>query len=135
WDWPNGRAGADFNRRKEACRNGRNALDATPDFPMSKSMQMDRLTIKAQEALQAAQAIAGRFSHQELDGEHLALALLEQPEGLIQPLLQKLGATPATLKASLESELSRRAKVQGTTSSDVFMSQNLKKALDAAQAE
>jgi len=96
---------------------------------------MDRLTIKAQEALQSAQAIAGRFSHQELDSEHLTLALLEQPEGLIQPLLQKLGASPAALKADLETELGRRAKVQGTTSSDVFMSQALKKSLDAAQAE
>ncbi len=96
---------------------------------------MDRFTIKAQEALQAAQAVAGRFSHQEIDCEHLVLALLEQPEGLIGPLLQKLGASPATLTAEVEKELSRRAKVQGTTSSDTFLGQALKKALDAAQAE
>ena len=98
-------------------------------------MQMDRFTIKAQEALQAAQAVAGRFSHQEIDCEHLVLALLEQPEGLIGPLLQKLGASPATLTADVEKELSRRAKVQGATSSDTFLGQALKKALDAAQAE
>ncbi len=96
---------------------------------------MDRFTIKAQEALQAAQAVAGRFSHQEIDCEHLVLALLEQPEGLIAPLLQKLGASPAALTGALEEELSRRAKVQGATSSDTFLGQSLKKALDAAQAE
>jgi len=63
------------------------------------------------------------------------LALLEQAEGLIHPLLQKLGAVPATLTTDLEHELGRRAKVQGTTSSDTFLSSDLKKALDAAQSE
>ncbi len=98
-------------------------------------MQMDRFTIKAQEALQGAQQVAGRFSHLEIDGEHLLLALLEQPEGLIAPLLQKLGASLAALTGEVEGELSRRAKVQGATSSDAFLGQNLKRALDAAQAE
>ena len=98
-------------------------------------MQMDRFTIKAQEALQGAQQVAGRLSQQEIDGEHLLLALLEQPEGLIAPLLQKLGASPAALTGEVEGELSRRAKVQGATSADAFLGQNLKRALDAAQAE
>src|SRR5213594_4252134 len=98
-------------------------------------MQMDRFTIKAQEALQAAQAIAGRYSHQEIDCEQLLLALLEQPEGLIGPLLQKLGTPPAALAGEIEQELARRPKVQGTASADTFLSQSLKKALDAAQAE
>ena len=57
-------------------------------------MQLDRFTVKAQEALQQAQAIAQRYSHQQIDGEHLMLALLEQSEGLLHPLLQKLGAVP-----------------------------------------
>src|SRR5229473_1756470 len=98
-------------------------------------MQLDRFTIKAQEAVQAAQALAQKFSHQEIDGEHLMLALLEQTEGLIQPLLQRLGAPPARLAADLEKELNRRAKVQGASSADTFLSSHLKKALDAAQAE
>src|SRR6266508_7022688 len=98
-------------------------------------MQMDRFTIKAQEALQEAQAVAGRFSHQEIDCEHLLLALLEQPEGLIGPLLHKLGTAPAALAGELEQELAHRAKVQGTASADTFLSQSLKKALDAGQAE
>src|SRR5687767_13859827 len=98
-------------------------------------MQMERLTIKAQEALQAAQGVAQRFSHQEIDGEHLLLALLDQREGLITPLLQKLGARPDALAAELDDELDRRAKVQGTTSMDVYLGRNLKAVLDAAQAE
>ena len=98
-------------------------------------MQLDRFTIKAQEALQSAQALAANHSHQEIDGEHLLLALLDQPEGLIQPLLQKLGVNAAALHADLDKELSRRARVSGTSSSDTFMGQALKKTLDAAQAE
>src|SRR3954469_18258464 len=98
-------------------------------------MQLDRFTIKAQEALQAAQGLAQTYSHQEIDGEHLMLALMDQPEGLIQPLLQKLGVPIPALRSDLEAELGRRAKVQGTSSVDTFLGSNLKKALDAAQAE
>ena len=98
-------------------------------------MQLDRFTIKAQEALQAAQGVAHKYSHQQIDGEHLLLALLEQTEGLLHPLLQKLGAAPAALTADLERELERRPKVQGTSSADTFLSSDLKKILDAAQAE
>ena len=98
-------------------------------------MQLDRFTIKAQEALQAAKGVAHKYSHQQIDGEHLLLALLEQTEGLLHPLLQKLGAAPAALTADLERELERRPKVQGTSSADTFLSSDLKKILDAAQAE
>jgi len=98
-------------------------------------MQMDKLTIKAQEALQAAQGVAQRFSHQEIDGEHLLLALLDQREGLIPPLLQKLGVRPEMLAGEIDDELDRRPKVQGTTSMDVYLGRNLKAVLDAAQSE
>src|SRR6188474_1858832 len=98
-------------------------------------MQMERLTIKAQEALQGAQTIAQRFSHQQIDGEHLMLALLDQSDGLIQPLFQRLGAAPAAISKDLEAELERRAKVTGATTADTFLSTDLKKALDAAQSE
>ncbi len=98
-------------------------------------MQMDRLTIKSQEALQEAQRIAQGYSHQEIDGEHLLLALIGQTDSLIPSLLEKTGIAPAGLRADLERELARRHKVQGTSSADLFLSSSLKKALDAAQAE
>src|SRR5215207_265723 len=98
-------------------------------------MQLERLTIKAQEALQGAQTIAQRFSHQEIDGEHLMVSLLDQTEGLIGPLLQKLGANPRAVGKDIEAELERRAKVTGATTADTFLGTNLKKALDAAQSE
>src|SRR5580700_7686624 len=95
-------------------------------------MQMEKLTIKSQEALQEAQNIAKSFSHQEIDGEHLALALISQTDSLIPDLLQRVGVPVERLKADLESELARRHKVQG---GEAFLGATLKKALDDAQSE
>ena len=96
-------------------------------------MQLDKLTFKSQEALQEAQRIAREHSHQEMDGEHLALALIGQGESLIPDLLKKIGAPVARLKPNLEGELARRHKVQGA--GEAYAGNNLKKSLDAAQSE
>ena len=98
-------------------------------------MHPERFTTKAQAALQSAQRIAQEHSQQEIDGEHLLAALIEQEDGLIQPLLQKLGVPVTRLSEDLEQALQRRVKVQGTTSSDTFLGNSLKKALDAAEAQ
>src|SRR3954463_2255668 len=98
-------------------------------------MQPDKFTMKTQAALQDAQAIAHENSHQEVDGEHLLLALVRQEDSLIPPLLQKLGVQIPQLTADLNRELARRVKVQGTSSRDVFWSNNVKRALDAAEKE
>src|SRR5580698_11046289 len=98
-------------------------------------MQAERFTTKAQAALQSAQRIAQQHSNQEVDGEHLFAALLEQEDGLIQPLLQKLGVPISKLSADLEQALQKRVKVQGTTTSDVFLGNSLKHSLDAAEAQ
>jgi len=57
-------------------------------------MDMNRLTQKSQEALHDAQTKALRFGHTEVDGEHLLLALLEQPDGLVPRLVGQAGADP-----------------------------------------
>ena len=98
-------------------------------------MQMDRWTIKAQGTLQDAQRIAHGYDHQEIDAEHLLVALMEQEGTLVPELLKKLGVNLPKLQAEVESELTRRHKVQGTTSADIFLSQSLRKALDAAVTE
>src|SRR5438105_8748418 len=98
-------------------------------------MQFDKLTLKSQEAVQEAQRIAQGFSHQEVDGEHLLLAMIGQTDSLIPDLLHKVGVPPAKLRPDLELELNRRHKVQGISSTDLFLSSDLKKAFDAAQSE
>ncbi|HHY85680.1 MAG TPA: ATP-dependent chaperone ClpB [Verrucomicrobia bacterium] len=95
-------------------------------------MQLDRLTIKSQEALQEAHRIAQAYSHQQIDGEHLLLAMIGQTDSLIPDLLQKIGVSPASLKPDLEQELARRHKVQG---GEPFLSDSLRKTLQAAQTE
>jgi ATP-dependent Clp protease ATP-binding subunit ClpB len=96
-------------------------------------MQPEKLTLKSQEALSEAQRLAREMSHQEMDGEHLLLALLGQSESLVPELLQKIGVPPAKLQSELEHELSRRHKVEG--GAEVYASLTLRKALDAAQSE
>jgi len=96
-------------------------------------MQPEKLTLKAQEALQDAQRLAREYSHQEIDGEHLALALIGQTESLIPDLLERIGVPVARLKPDLEAELARRHKVQGA--GDAYAGNDLRKALDAAQSE
>src|SRR5882762_10208979 len=98
-------------------------------------MPLDKLTIKSQEALAEAQRLAHHYSHQAVDCEHLLLALLGQAESLVPELLEKIGVPVAKRQPDVEKELARRHKVTGTSSSDLFLSQELKKALDAAQSE
>ena len=98
-------------------------------------MRLDKLTTKSQEALEAAQELAHQHSQQEVDGEHLALALARQQDGIIPTLLQRIGVDLPKLQADLEGELARRAKVQGASTADLYLSTELKPALDAAQAE
>ena len=77
-------------------------------------MQLDKLTITSQEALAEAQRIAHEHSHQQVDCEHLLLALLGQVESLVPELLERIGVPTAKLQAEVEKELARRHKVQGT---------------------
>ena len=96
-------------------------------------MQPEKLTQKSQEALTAARAIAEAHSHQEIDGEHLALALIGQEESLIPDLLERIGVPVAELKPDLESEIARRYQVQG--GGEPYAGNDLKKSLAAAQSE
>ncbi len=98
---------------------------------------MNRLTQKSQEALQDAQTKALRFGHTEVDGEHLLLALLDQPDGLVPRLLTQAGADADRLRAEIEADLSRRPKVTGPGAApgQVFVTQRLSRLLDTAERE
>ncbi len=80
------------------------------------ALDLNRWTVNAQSALQEAQGLASQYQHQEMDVEHLLLALLGQSEGTTTPLLQKLEASPQALQRELESELARRPKQVGVES-------------------
>jgi ATP-dependent Clp protease ATP-binding subunit ClpB len=95
-------------------------------------MRFDKLTIKAQEALQAAHEIAQKLHHQEVDCEHALTALIQHPDGLVRPLLEKLGANPDTILAKLDDELNRRHQVTGIDSTELYLGKPMRNALDAA---
>src|SRR3954470_2972562 len=74
-------------------------------------MQADRFTIKSQEALQAAVAVAASRHHTEAQPEHLLVALLEQPESVVGPVLRKLGARPESVRAELNAARDQLATI------------------------
>ena len=76
-------------------------------------MRMDKLTVKAQEAIQAAQSLADQGNHQAIEPEHLLLALLQQQEGVVGPLLGKLGARPEALARQIQAEVDKLPAVRG----------------------
>ena len=76
-------------------------------------MRLDKLTIKAQEALQAAHELAGSRAHQELTPEHVLAALLDQPEGIAGAILRKLGVDPARVRQSVAEALDAQPQVSG----------------------
>jgi ATP-dependent Clp protease ATP-binding subunit ClpB len=100
-------------------------------------MDPNRLTQKSQEALHDAQTKALRFGHTEVDGEHLVLALLDQPEGIAPRLLIQAGADPDRLRTALEAELARRPRVTGpgVNPGEVRVTQRLARVLDTAGQE
>jgi ATP-dependent Clp protease ATP-binding subunit ClpB len=100
-------------------------------------MDINRFTEKAQEALQAAHRRALRESHQQVDVEHLFLALLEQSDGLAVPLLQKAGLSRVDrLQERLEQELRRLPRVSGPAATDqVYITGRLNRLLMQAEEE
>ena len=76
-------------------------------------MRLDKLTIKTQEAVQDAVELARSNNHQAIEPEHLTLALIKQDEGVVRPLLQKVGANIEHVASQLETEINRFPEVTG----------------------
>jgi ATP-dependent Clp protease ATP-binding subunit ClpB len=98
-------------------------------------MQIEKFTLKAQESLQEAKVIAERKNHQQIDVEHLLLALMEQKEGIVIPILQKLGANVDLIVSQLETELNRIPKVTGGGAGQVYLSSRLNEIFNSAWKE
>ncbi|OLD37851.1 MAG: ATP-dependent chaperone ClpB [Candidatus Rokubacteria bacterium 13_1_40CM_2_68_8] len=96
-------------------------------------MRMDKLTVKAQEAMQAAQSLADQHNHQAIEPEHLLGALLEQREGVVGPVLAKLGGRPDAILRDLKTTLDKLPTVRGA--SGQYLGERTRQALERAQAE
>jgi ATP-dependent Clp protease ATP-binding subunit ClpB len=95
------------------------------------TMRLDRFTEKSQEALQTAQELAEGMQQQAIEPEHLLLALLEQPEGVVRPLLQRVEAPIGDIASKLRDSLGSKPTVSGVDA-QAFISNDLKKVLDEA---
>lgn len=97
-------------------------------------MRFDRLTIRAQEALETAQNLATDAQSPELSVEHLMLALLHQPDGIVTPIFQKLGVDTLEITSAVESAVQKAPKVEGAAS-QMRISHALQSVLDAGFKE
>jgi len=96
-------------------------------------MRFDKFTLKVQEGLQEAQTLAGNHGHQGIDAEHLLLALLAQPEGIVGNILKKLGADPARIEQDLKKSLERLPRISGAA--QPYLTPRLNRILDKAMEE
>jgi ATP-dependent Clp protease ATP-binding subunit ClpB len=96
-------------------------------------MRYDKLTLKAQEALQEADSLAHSHNHASMEPEHLLLALLEQKDGVVPPLLDRIGADTGELSAAVRQALARKPRVTGD--SQLTMSAQLSRVLNKAEQE
>src|SRR5437773_3039205 len=94
--------------------------------------RQDSLTETTPEALEQEQALAQEAQQQEITPEHLLLALLQQPDGTVPPILQQIGVDPSRVAAELKAQLDRLPKVYGAES---YLGSRLRRLLDAAWSE
>ena len=97
-------------------------------------MKFDKLTLKSQEAIQTAQQLAQSNSNQEIHPCHLAKAILEQPEGIVVPVLQKMGFTPSLLLMECNRLIDQIPKVSGNGAGQIYASSDLSRVLDNSLA-
>ena len=95
--------------------------------------RFDKLTVKAQEAMQAAQEMAARYGQQQVQPLHVLWALLAQGDGVVPPLLEKLGVSPTQLASEVEKQVERLPKVSG--GSEQYLSPEANRVLERAFEE
>ena len=76
-------------------------------------MRLDKFTLRGQEAIQSAIELAERNQHQQVEPEHLLIAMLDQPEGIVRPIIGKLGANVAVILNDTQAAVARLPRVQG----------------------
>ena len=96
-------------------------------------MNLNQFTQKSVEAVQAAQQMASARQNQQIEQEHLLLALLEQKEGLIPQLMQKAGVEPAALRQKLTAAVERLPQVSGSGAGQMYLSRDLEQAMNEAE--
>jgi len=95
-------------------------------------MQFDKFTVKSQEAVQSAQNLAQGKGHQEIHPEHLMRVLLDQPDGVVVPILQKMGVDPGLLRQEMDALLTKLPQVSGGGYTQAYAGKRFQALLDRA---
>ncbi|MDQ2985710.1 MAG: ATP-dependent chaperone ClpB [Armatimonadota bacterium] len=95
-------------------------------------MRLDKLTLKAQDAVQAAQGVAEQYKQSTIEPEHLLLALVRQEDGVTKPLLDKVGAFAGSISADVTAEIERQPKVEGASAYGSAIGSRLNMVMDEA---
>src|SRR4029079_14869378 len=100
-------------------------------------MRFDRFTERAQDAATRAYETLQRYGHNQIDTEHILLALLEQREGVIPQILEKMNVDQDAMRLKLDEVLkaSPKASIYGGGTGQVFMTPRVKRVIDVAQEE
>jgi len=96
-------------------------------------MQLEKFTMKSQEALQGAQSLAQNKGHQQIEPEHLLKILLSQPEGIVPSVLKKMGTEVRVIETEVDEAVNNLPQVSGA-SLQVYMSSALNQILEKAFA-
>ncbi len=100
-------------------------------------MRFDRFTERAQDAAQRAAEIIQRYGHNQIDTEHILLALIEQPQGVITQILEKLNVDIASLTDRIDNQLrsTPKANIYGGGAGQIFITPRVKRVVDMANQE
>src|SRR5579871_1561252 len=100
-------------------------------------MRFERFTERAQDAAARASEILQRYGHNQVDTEYILLALLEQPDGIIPQILDKLNVDQEAMRAKLDEQLkaSPKASIYGGGTGQIFITPRAKRVIDVAQEE
>ncbi len=100
-------------------------------------MRFDRFTERAQDAAMRAYEVLQRYGHTQVDTEHLLMALIEQPEGVIPEILKQSGVDPEVINQRIDEELKRspRTQIYGGGVGQVYITPRLKRVIDQSNEE
>ncbi|MCK4754220.1 MAG: AAA family ATPase, partial [Calditrichia bacterium] len=95
-------------------------------------MTLEKMTLKAQDAIARAQHIASEYAHQQIEPVHILLSLLKDSEGLVPTILKKIGLNLQVVETSFEHEIKKLPKVQGSGVTQLYLSNQSQKMLNQA---
>jgi cell division protein FtsZ len=113
------------------------SLPWSTDRRSSTMMRFDRFTERAQDAAMRAYEVLHRYGHTQVDTEHMLLALIEQPEGVVPEILEQIGADPQEMNSRVGAELKRspRTQLYGGGVGQVYITPRLKRVIDQSNEE